>query len=240
MLRLASVITLALLFGAVSPPGRTPTVSIVAFYRERMMLPPDASLHVRLTDANTGRVLASAMLDNPHVPVHLDLTYEPSNIEAAHVYTVAARIVVDGDPYFATETPVKVITQGNPSQVELLLVRVTAESPAFLEDRQWTLWELHGHAVSVEHRPYLELSAGRASGSGGCNRFTGGYKLHANILEFTPAAATMMMCIHEDVMNTEGAFLKALSSVRYWKVTDSNLQLLDSGHKTLMQFEGPN
>jgi putative lipoprotein len=236
MLRFAAILMLAPLLGAVPPPAKTPAVSIVAFYRERMMLPAGASLHVNLVDTNTGRVLAKAMLDNPHVPVHLDLAYEPSNIDAAHVYTVTARILVDGDPYFATETPAKVITQGNPSQLELLLIRVTPESRAFLEDRRWTLWELNGHALTVEHRPNLELSAGRVSGSGGCNRFTGAYKLNGNALEFMPAAATMMMCIHEGVMETESSFLKTLSGVRYWKAADSDLLFLDSNHKTLMRF----
>jgi putative lipoprotein len=236
MLRFAVVVMLALLCGAAPTPPRTPAVSIVAFYRERMMLPAGASLHVNLTDVNTGHVLAKAMLDNPHVPVHLDLAYEPSNIDTAHVYTVTARILVDDDPFFATETPAKVITQGNPSQLELLLIRVTPESRAFIEDRRWTLWELNGHALSVERRPNLELSAGRVSGSGGCNRFSGGYKLDGNAIEFMPAAATMMMCIHEDVMQTESTFLKTLSSVRYWKAADSDLLFLDSNHKTLMRF----
>ena len=202
-----------------------------------MMLPADATLNVKLTDAKTGHVIASAMLDNPHVPVHLDLAYEPSNVDAEHVYTVDARILVNGDPFFAIDTPAKVITQGNPSEVELLLKRVTAESPPSIEDRHWTLWELHGHAVGGEHRPFLELSEGRASGSGGCNRFSGGYKLHGDAIEFTAAATTMMACIQQNVMETESDFLKTLSSVRFWKVAESNLQLLDGERKPLMRFE---
>lgn len=236
MLRLACVAFLIVLYGAAPPPSRTPAVSIVALYRERMMLPAGASLRVKLVDTNTGRVIASAMLADPHVPVHLDLAYEPSNIDTAHSYTVAARILVDGEPYFATETPVKVITQGKPSQVELLLTRVTPGSHASLEDRRWTLVELHGHAVSIAQRPYLKLSNGRASGFGGCNRFTGGYTRHGDTIEFRATATTMMACIQQSVMDTEGEFLKALSSVRYWKVEGSDLQLLDSRHKPLMRF----
>ena len=170
MLRLAYIALLMAVLGAAPPPSRTPAISIVALYRERMMLPTGATLHVKLADANIGHIIASAMLDNPHVPVHIDLAYEPSNIDAAHVYTVDARILVNDEPFFASDTPVKVITQGNPSQVELLLVRVTEPSPASLEDRRWMLSELHGHTITGEQRPDLELSAGRAYGSGGCNR----------------------------------------------------------------------
>jgi heat shock protein HslJ len=46
----------------------------------------------------------------------------------------------------------------------------------------------------------------------------------------------MMMCIGQNVMETESDFLKTLSSVRYWKVEESNLQLLDSERKPLMRF----
>ncbi len=237
MLRLAAIALLVFLCGVAPAPSRTPAVSITALYRERMMLPPGATLVVKLADGNSGHVIASAMLDNPHVPVHIDLAYEPSNIDATHVYTVAARIDVNGDPFFATDTPAKVITQGNPSHVELLLKRITAESPMNLENRHWTLMELDGHPINAEHRPYLELSGGRASGSGGCNRYNSGYKLQGDSIEFSVGATTMMACIQEHVMETESAFLKTLSSVRYWKVEDSDLQLLDGEHKPLMRFE---
>lgn len=236
MLRVAAIALMLVLFAAAPAPSKTPAISIVALYRERMMLPAGATLHVKLADASTGQVIAKAMLYNPHVPVYLELAYEPSNIDKAHVYTVAARILVKRELFFATDTPVKVITQGHPSKVDLLLKRVTAESPMALENRHWTLSELHGHAVSGEHRPYLTLSEGRASGFGGCNRFTGSYKLHGEAIEFMATASTLMACVQENVMETESAFLKALSSVRYWKVEGSDLQLLDNERKQLMRF----
>jgi hypothetical protein len=65
MLRLASIVILAFLCGAAPSPSRTPAISIVALYRERMMLPAGATLHVKLGDANTGRVIASATLNEP-------------------------------------------------------------------------------------------------------------------------------------------------------------------------------
>lgn len=237
MLRIGGFAMLFLLCTAAAPPARTPAVSIVALYRERMALPPGATLEVKLTDADSGRVIASAMLDNPHVPVSIELSYEPSNIDAEHVYTVNARILVDGEPFFVTNTAAKVITQGKPSQVELVLERAPAASPSSLENRQWMLSELSGHAVSAEHRPYLELSAGRASGFGGCNRFSGGYTLRGDSIEFTAAATTMMACVQPGVMETESAFLQTLLHVRYWSAEGSNLELFDSGRRLLLRFE---
>lgn len=237
MLRAVVIAFVLVLLNAAPLSSKTASVSIEALYRERMLLPERATLRVRLTDAESGNVIASTTLDNPHVPVHLELSYEPSNIDNAHVYTVTAQIAVNGEPFFATSSPAKVITRGNPSQVELLLERVTAESATMLEDGQWALLELHGRAVIAEHRPFLAMSAGHASGSGGCNRFSGGYKLSGNAIEFTATATTMMACIHEHVTETETAFFKTLADVRYWKVAERQLQLLGKEHNTLMRFE---
>ena len=53
---------------------------------------------------------------------------------------------------------------------------------------------------------------GRASGSGGCNRFTGSYTFDDGKLAFGPLAGTKMMC-PEAVMDQEDRFHQALGAV---------------------------
>ena len=218
----------------------TPAVSVVALYRERIALPPGAVLRVALADAGASgderQTIATVTLLNPHVPVSMSLAYEPSNIDKNHLYVVSARIALNGELWFATDTAAKVITHANPTHVELLMMRVTPGSPANIEDRRWTLSAMGGHVFTGENLPYIELRAGHLSGSGGCNRIAGGYKIEANALAFTTAASTMMMCIHEEVMQTEDAFFKALQHVRFWSVTGDRLVLLDGDHKAVMKL----
>jgi heat shock protein HslJ len=73
------------------------------------------------------------------------------------------------------------------------------------------------------------------SGSGGCNRLTGSYELEGERLTFGRMAGTMMAC--RDGMDTERAFLDALSRVRRARVLGQQLQLFDSEDKPVARFE---
>lgn len=93
---------------AAAAPPPAPAVSVVALYRERIMLPPGAVLSVRLADQSQGageHSIATATLLNPHVPVDLNLRYDPSSIDPTHTYVVSARITSDGELWFAMGVP---------------------------------------------------------------------------------------------------------------------------------------
>jgi len=53
---------------------------------------------------------------------------------------------------------------------------------------------------------------GRASGNGGCNRFTGSYTFDDGHLVFGPMAGTKMMC-PEAVMDQEDRFHRAIGGI---------------------------
>jgi heat shock protein HslJ len=78
---------------------------------------------------------------------------------------------------------------------------------------------------------YLLLSSEthRVSGSGGCNRFTGSYEKNGDRLSFSKTAGTMMECPKS--MDTEEAFLKALTRVTAWKITERQLKFLEATAK---------
>lgn len=56
-------------------------------------------------------------------------------------------------------------------------------------------------------------TAGRVSGSAGCNRYTAGYEAEGHALRFSSVAATRMACPDEDLAEQEQAFLRALETV---------------------------
>jgi lactoylglutathione lyase len=81
----------------------------------------------------------------------------------------------------------------------------------------------------------LLLDGGRTSGSGGCNRFTGGYRLEAKGLFFEPLATTRMACDPE-LMRAEDDYLAALGRVARASWGNDELVLADAAGGELLRF----
>ena len=87
-----------------------------------------------------------------------------------------------------------------------------------------THWKLTGYAqdgdfVSVPFgvSATLLMLGGQASGSGGCNTFTGTYQLVGPSLTFgDDLGQTLKLCVDADVQAVEDAYLAALPEVASW------------------------
>jgi len=100
-------------------------------YRERIALPETARVELQLVDATDENapspLVAERLIDEPgQVPIAFSLSYDPASIRANHTYALRVRIRVDPDIWFASPFDVRVLTAGNPTQVELQLERVSA------------------------------------------------------------------------------------------------------------------
>ena len=97
-------------------------------YRERIMLPPTATVTVSLADTSLmdapAKVIDTQVLTGGSPPYKFTLNYDPVQIVANHTYTVSARIEVDGKLRFITDTHTPVITRGAPNHVEMIAVGV--------------------------------------------------------------------------------------------------------------------
>lgn len=102
---------------------------------------------------------------------------------------------------------------------------------ASLEGTQWTL---AGGVDDVpdDAVPTLMLDEGVASGSGGCNRFSGGYEVDGDSLTIGPLAGTMMAC-EEPKMTVESTYLAALEAADAWAIDGGELVLTSGGDETL-------
>ncbi len=123
---------------------------------------------------------------------------------------------------------------------ELLLVRAArgapAEAPAGPVGPAWALEDIGGRGVIDRARTELVLTAEeRAAGSGGCNRFTGGYTLDGPSLSFGTLAATQMACAPA-VMEQERRFFTAIAEVRGWRIEQGRLLLTDAGGGVLLRL----
>lgn len=105
-------------------------VSGTVTYRQRAALPNSAVLTVRLVDISRQDISSVAIaeqridLNGKQVPISFDLAYPPKSIEDRNTYAVRAEISNNGRLLYTTDTVVPVITQGNPRNVELVLVPV--------------------------------------------------------------------------------------------------------------------
>ena len=102
--------------------------------------------------------------------------------------------------------------------------------------RAWLLEDLGGRGVMDMAQTTLEFDGGgRASGSGGCNRFTGSYTFTDGELSFGPLAGTKMMC-PEAVMDQEDRFHQALGVVDRVAVAGPFLLIYAGGSDAPLKF----
>ncbi len=135
LIPVALLVTTIAAFASGCAPSRGPrgsaNLSGTITYRERIALPPNARVEVQLVDATDENVpsplVAERLIDTPgQIPIAFSLAYDPASIRASHTYALRVRIRVDQDIWFASPFDVRVLTAGNPTQVELQLNRVSA------------------------------------------------------------------------------------------------------------------
>lgn len=246
----AAAATLAFLVAtALFSAGAPAVVRGQASYRERIALPPDAVFEATLEDVSRpgakAEVLGTVRLEKAGpVPIRFEIPYDPAKVDPRHSYAVRARILRGDRLLFTTDTVHPVLTRGAGREVELLLVRsrakVETQAPAPLESTHWALAELHGKPVpaGLPQEAHLEFQAEPrlVSGSGGCNRINGDYVRDGDRLSFLPLASTRRACIGGG-MDTEDAFLAALTSVRAFRIAGPRLELLDEAGRVVAAFE---
>ena len=111
-------------------------------YRERIALPPNARVEVRLedvsqADAPADEIAAETIAANGRqVPIPFELRYAPRSIEPSHRYAVRASITsADGELMFTTATHYAVLTAGTADKsVEIVVQRAGEAARAAAAD----------------------------------------------------------------------------------------------------------
>ncbi|WP_165188336.1 YbaY family lipoprotein [Caulobacter soli] len=94
-------------------------------WRERIMLPPQTKVIVRLQDVSLAdapaKVLSEAVIPAQTPPVAFSLGYDPAQIAPSARITVSARVEVDGQLRFINDTSISVINGGPTKDVTVLV-----------------------------------------------------------------------------------------------------------------------
>jgi heat shock protein HslJ len=109
-----------------------------------------------------------------------------------------------------------------------------------ITEKYWKLVELNGRPVpALEREPHLILKAGagRLSGFGGCNAFSGSYELNETTsrIRFEQVASTMMACASGREVET--AFHQVLRTVDNYSLNGDHLTLNRARMAPLARFE---
>ena len=98
----------------------------------------------------------------------------------------------------------------------------------------WQAVSLNQKPFAAEALPSLNVADGRASGTTGCNRYTGNLTVNGAKLAVGPMAMTKMFC-HGPGGDNERRFVSALGSAQSWTLKDKVLTI-ETAHGTL-RFE---
>jgi len=237
-------------------PLPQPRITGTVSYRERIALPSDASVQVRLDDVSQPEAAPRRIAETTfptagkQVPIPFELPYSAADIVAGRRYAVRAKIVAaNGKTLFSTKTPYPVITRGAPTQLEILVQQAAggraarpkpAPATAGLTGVDWKLVALGTTPAVVPPQgppAHLTLNSAKKSiaGSTGCNQFAGSFALADRGLTLNVGAMTMMAC-PDDVAAQEEAFVGALKGTTGYRLTDGGLELVDADGQALARF----
>ena len=252
MKSLVALVVPLLLALALSAPALAArlTLSGEVTSRERVDLPPGATLTVRLVDLaapDVARVEATAVLASPgKVPLTFSLSLDSALVSTGRAYGLVAEIS-EGDAIWFTNAephPVDALGQGGPVSI---VTRFTGETggsapasdaglPAII-DITWQAESIHGSPVHSGVRVTLLIAGDmRAGGRGGCNSWFAQTHLEGEALAFSAVAATRIACTDPEVSRQEDDYFMALAATRFWRLRDDKLVLVDGEGMEVAQF----
>lgn len=223
-------------------------------YRERMALPADATIEVRLEDVSIADapaiVLAEQRIgaEGREVPIPFELRYAATRVEANRRYGVRAEIRGPGGGLMFTTTSHHAVLQGGAAPagaVEIVVQRARNEaaSDGAIAGDPWRLIAIRrpgaaDEPVSTEPAYTIEFGAdARYSGRAHCNNFTGAYERPVpGELRIRAGAATLAACLQPSIADE---YLRALASVTRYEVSGEELRLSYSASGELKFIREP-
>ena len=236
-----------LTFQSMPSPSSDATLSGTVTYRQRIALPPNAVLSVKLLDVSRADApsvtLAETRVgtDGGQVPLAFSLDYDSADVEARNRYVVRAEIFdAQGVLMWTTDTAYRVLTQGAPSDdVEIVLAQVTeADQANAIVGQTWRLAEIRqpsGVVLAYEgEAPFTITFAddGQYNGQADCNRYGGTFEAApGGTMRLSQGLSTLAACPNPSVSQD---FFGVLNGAQRYVLTDGRLTLTSSDGGSLV------
>lgn len=219
------------------------TIEGVATYRERIALPPEAVLQVKLVDISRADAAAVELSGKRYaltgVPANFTLEYDDALIQPGMSYAVEASILLDDRLLFTNDTVHPVLTRGGTNTVDMVLVKVSGEAGATgaLDNSTWRVSELGGGLVETDPKPEIAFAEGGQFGAtGGCNRFVGQAEIGGQAISFPDNMAGTLMACPPEMDKVEQDFLNALEGATGYTLNGNLLVLNGADGNPLMRL----
>jgi len=239
------------LAGCASAPAPDAFVTGSAIARQRQYVPPDAEFDAVLLDTtDQGQpplVLARQHIDAPGPPPYaLRLPYRQADIRPHGRYEVRAQVARQGRLLLDTPAVHQVLVTPEFRHVDPVLAPVaalaaTAQASVPLLQTYWLLQDMADTAPptppaagAAPAHLVLHGADGRASGSGGCNRFVARYTHDGGRLRLQALSTSLRLCL--DTGASEAAYLQRLQAVASFWQHGRQLELRDAQGKPLLHF----
>lgn len=248
LVKRAVALLVAALAGMAPALAETVTISGEVTYRERTVLPENASLRIRLIDLTAPgtptRVDVRAPIATPgQAPLTFTLNFDDRVLEQAHEHALVAEISSGVELWFrnsapyalnpvAPAAPIVIVADfvGRVLPRDAAETRPAAAAPAPLLDTRWQAETIGGQPVRPDIESTLTISRDlRAGGHGGCNSYFTQAVVDGDRIVFSAVAATRMVCFSEQAADQEARFFAALAAARFWRLDADGLVLLDEG-----------
>lgn len=208
-----------------------------AGYRERIAIPDGGQLVVELRDVSLADapsvLLSQQRFAHAGVPQEFALTYDPALIDDRMTYALSARIELDGDVWFRTDTHYPVLTRDAGDHADIMLVRAV-EAPT-LDGAVWQVQTIAARELGDDiPRPTLEFNDGRVAVKTGCNSFNGEADINGDALQLSDRMAGTLMACPPPLDQQEADVLAILPAVRSFGIDGGVLSLFDTKGDAIM------
>lgn len=218
----------------------TVSISGSAAYRQRIALPPDATVIVSLEDISRADAPAEKLAETriatqgAQVPIPFTVTVDRSALDPRFTYSVRVRILdANGTLMWTTDTVHLVPGSPDGNEVDLgtlWLVQVdppgsqngsgSSATDSKITGVEWVVEDIGGRGVVDDTRPTILLDAdGKIAGQAPCNRYTGSYEFDGAAFGTSDIAVTRRAC-PERIAVQEVEFLAILRSATKFELTD--------------------
>jgi len=100
-------------------------------------------------------------------------------------------------------------------------------------DLSGTSWRVQSIAGQPASGPTIEFAQDRISGTGGCNRFFGGYTAEQGRLSVSGVGSTRMAC-DPDIMRREADYFSVLNAAQSYRRDDGQLTIATADGRELL------
>ncbi len=128
------------------------------------------------------------------------------------------------------------VTSSHDSEPEPTIIGVDTHRTADLDGTEWVLTSLNGRSPLAGAEVTLAFASGQATGSAGCNSYSGPYRVEGEDgLAFSHIANTEMGCLEpQGIMEQETQYLNALRAAARFRLSEGQLEIFTARGEVLI------